>query len=58
MPTYEYECTSCEVVEQLVFGLDEVHSEQFCKECGYKLSRVYKFGAVTFNGDGWAGKEK
>jgi putative FmdB family regulatory protein len=58
MPTYEYQCINCLVSTDFVFAIDEKHPEKFCEKCGYRLSRIYNIGAVTFNGDGWAGKEK
>lgn len=58
MPTYDYECINCSIGRELVMGIDEEHPEMFCYNCGYRMMRLYTSPAVSFKGDGWAGKEK
>jgi putative FmdB family regulatory protein len=57
MPKYEYQCVTCATSREVVCGIQEKRVEEFCESCGYLMTRLYKVGAVTFKGDGWASKD-
>lgn len=56
MPEYLYMC-GCGYSERLRHGMTEDIVVD-CKTCGGHMARKPQLGAVTFKGDGWAGKEK
>lgn len=57
MPTYEYQCSECSLSVKVFYGIEEDHSDHFCETCGYKMIRTFNIGAITFKGNGWAGKD-
>ena len=56
MPEYMYTC-ACGYSESIIHGmLEDVVVE--CTVCKVPMIRKPQLGAVTFKGDGWAGKDK
>jgi len=56
MPEYLYLC-SCGCSKRVRHGMfEDVVLD--CEACGQPMARKPQLGAVTFKGDGWAGKEK
>lgn len=55
MPEYLYLC-SCGCSKRVRHGMfEDVVLD--CEACGQPMARKPQLGAVTFKGDGWAGKE-
>ena len=55
MPTYDYECRSCEKVQELTLPIDH-DKELTCESCGNVLFKVFSANPIHFKGSGWAGK--
>lgn len=51
MPSYEYKCSCGEHLE-ITHSMSEKLTP-VCEKCGKRMIRDYRFGAVTFKGDGW-----
>ena len=59
MPVYEYKCKTCELTMKVVRKISEPERNPGpCVNCLTDLVRVYDAPALTFNGTGWASKEK
>jgi len=60
MPTYDYECQSCEHPFELVMKMSEYDTKMKppCPECGAeeKSIRIFTPPMINFSGDGWASK--
>jgi putative FmdB family regulatory protein len=59
MPTYPYECQSCEQPFEFEMRMSEYESKgtYACPECGSEdTTRVFTVPYVNFTGDGWASK--
>lgn len=60
MPTYDYECQSCEHQFGLIMKMSEYDTKfkPSCPECGAeeKTTRIYTAPMINFSGDGWATK--
>lgn len=60
MPTYPYECQSCEHYFELVMKMSEYDTKMkpTCPECGAEEQsiRVFTPPMINFSGDGWASK--
>lgn len=56
MPEYFYTC-ACGYSEKIIHSMLE-NPTVLCVYCGEDMKRKPQLGAVTFKGDGWAGKEK
>lgn len=50
---YDYECKECSTKETIDKPMAESSREEYCKECGELLSRIYSVGIST--GDGYKG---
>ena len=53
MPTYEYNCVTCETSVDIVRKFDEDEVLPPCPKCGYKMARVYTPAGVQFKGSGF-----
>jgi putative FmdB family regulatory protein len=58
MPTYDFTCMTCEDRVSIVQGIDATLHIPICAKCAHKMVRSFSLSAVTFNGSGWASKEK
>lgn len=56
MPNYLYICV-CGYSQEISHSMVEKLTP-LCVDCGKNMNRKPQLGAVTFKGDGWAGKEK
>ena len=56
MPEYLYTC-DCGYTENVRHGITEEIVVE-CSHCNKWMRRKPQLGAVTFKGDGWAGKDK
>lgn len=60
MPTYPYECQTCEHQFELVMKMSEYDSKVKppCPECGAEeqVARIFTPPMINFAGDGWATK--
>lgn len=56
MPSYLYICV-CGYSQEISHSMVEKLTP-LCVDCGKNMNRKPQLGAVTFKGDGWAGKEK
>jgi putative FmdB family regulatory protein len=52
VPTYEYQCRSCEHRLEKVQGFNDEPLEE-CPECGGQLRRVIHPVGIIFKGSGW-----
>jgi putative FmdB family regulatory protein len=56
MPTYDYKCTNCGHVVEVVRGVNEA-GPTVCPECGGLLRKQMSAPAIHFRGTGWAKKD-
>ena len=52
MPTYEYECSNCEMRLEVFQNFSDKPLTK-CSECGGKLGKVFHPAGVIFKGSGW-----
>lgn len=59
MPIYDYGCSACGHVLEVVHGIDD-HGPRFCPECGAEGTMAKAFAPPTFHfkGSGWAKKDR
>ncbi len=55
MPTYDYECRSCDDIQEINLPID-YKEEIRCGHCGNVLSKLFSANPIHFKGTGWAGK--
>jgi len=58
MPIYQYECTECKEITDVVRGITESAPDPFCESCNSTLKRVYSNIGVTFRGSGFYSTDK
>lgn len=58
MPTYQYTCSKCNVITNVIRGINDPEVEQKCSTCDIVLKRIFSVGAITFNGSGFYSKDK
>jgi putative FmdB family regulatory protein len=51
MPTYDYKCTDCDDVFEIVHGLDD--TVESCPKCGGKVRRLFHPVGIIFKGSGF-----
>jgi putative FmdB family regulatory protein len=56
MPSYDYGCTACGRVFDVMHGVHGSGPER-CEVCGGALRKLISAPAVHFKGSGWAGKD-
>jgi len=56
MPAYEYQC-KCGATTIIVRSITAEENKPICAKCALEMTRVFDKPAVTFKGDGWAGKD-
>jgi len=54
MPLYEYECSDCDVVTEVIRPIAERDDELLC-DCGNPMQRVLSGGSFMLLGSGWSG---
>jgi putative FmdB family regulatory protein len=59
MPIYDYTCSNCRQVTEVIHGINDA-GPKFCPECGAEGTMTKKFVAPTFHfkGSGWAKKDR
>lgn len=57
MPIYDYACTDCGRVIEVVHGVHG-HGPQACETCGGPMKKLLSTPAVHFKGSGWAKKDR
>jgi putative FmdB family regulatory protein len=59
MPIYEYRCSACDHLSELLLGINDP-APQFCPSCGAEGTMRKAFAAPTihFKGSGWAKKDR
>jgi putative FmdB family regulatory protein len=57
MPIYDYACTVCGRVVEVVHGVDG-RGPQACETCGGAMKKLLSTPAVHFKGSGWAKKDR
>lgn len=55
MPIYDYECRSCDTIQELTIPFGNTQ-EIKCVHCGNVLFKVFSANPIHFKGSGWAGK--
>lgn len=50
MPTYEYECVSCNIRYEVERAMSDT-SEPIC--CSYPMRQIYHAPGISFKGTGW-----
>lgn len=55
MPIYDYTCTTCGHVTEVIHGINDA-GPRFCPECGAEgtMRKALSAPAVLFKGSGWA----
>lgn len=56
MPTYDYRCTVCGRMVEVMHGVHGTGPER-CEVCGGALRKMISAPAVHFKGSGWAAKD-
>lgn len=58
MPIYDYACTACGHLVEVVHGID-AHGPRFCPSCGAdgSMRKTIAAPAIVFKGAGWAKKD-
>ena len=59
MPIYDYACSACGRVTEVVHGIND-HGPKFCPECGAEgtMTKNFTTPAIHFKGTGWAKKDR
>ena len=57
MPIYDYACTVCGRVVEVVHGVNG-QGPQACETCGGAMKKLLSSPAVHFKGSGWAKKDR
>ncbi|HET9519724.1 MAG TPA: FmdB family zinc ribbon protein, partial [Candidatus Limnocylindrales bacterium] len=59
MPIYDYACSACSRVTEVVHGIND-HVPKFCPECGAEgtMTKNFTTPAIHFKGTGWAKKDR
>lgn len=59
MPIYEYRCSACGHLTDIVHGVNDP-GPHFCPECGAEgtMRKTFAAPAIHFKGSGWAKKER
>ena len=57
MPIYDYACTRCGRVVEVVHGV-QGHGPQACETCGGPMKKLLSTPTVHFKGSGWAKKDR
>ena len=59
MPIYDYTCSNCRKVTEVIHGINDP-GPKFCPECGAEGTMTKKWVAPTihFKGSGWAKKDR
>jgi putative FmdB family regulatory protein len=58
MPNYNYKCPQCEIIIEQEHKMDANPAIRDCPECKVSLFKMFTFGGVTFNGDGFYSNDK
>ena len=54
MPTYEYECISCNI---RITAIRSIHEENAPYCCGLAMRQIYGSFGINFKGKGWGGSK-
>lgn len=59
MPIYDYVCSNCGQLTEVIHGID-APGPRFCPACGAEgtLRKTFALPAVHFKGSGWAKKDR
>ena len=55
-PSYDYQC-QCGDTATIIRSITAEENKPICAKCAVKMTRVFEKPAITFKGDGWAGKD-
>jgi len=53
MPTYEYNCVTCDTKTEVRRSFDEEEKTPPCPKCGYNMTRVFNTFGIHFNAKGF-----
>ena len=56
-PVYEFRCPACGCTAGITRPIEDTPDKVTCAYCEADMVRIYSAPAVTFKGDGWAGKK-
>jgi putative FmdB family regulatory protein len=56
MPTYDYRCTACARVVEVMHGIND-SGPATCEHCGGAMRKALSPPAIHFKGSGWAKKD-
>ena len=59
MPIYDYTCSACGHLTEVVHGIHD-YGPKFCPECGAEgtMTKGFALPAIHFKGSGWAKKDR
>jgi putative FmdB family regulatory protein len=59
MPVYDYTCSACGHLTEVVHGIHD-NGPRFCPECGAEgtMTKAFAAPAIHFKGSGWAKKDR
>lgn len=53
MPTYEYQCSTCDTTITQVKDLSQANTNPVCVNCQKEMERVFGLQTIIFKGTGW-----
>jgi putative FmdB family regulatory protein len=53
MPTYQFECKTCEHTISQLIPVDEELKTPQCLKCKKDMQRIFAVPSITFKGSGW-----
>lgn len=57
MPTYHYQCATCDLSMTVIRKITDKEINPICVNCAVETKRVYDAPPIQFKGGGWAAKE-
>ncbi|NBT46636.1 MAG: zinc ribbon domain-containing protein [Actinobacteria bacterium] len=51
--TYDYVCLNCDTSVEKERSINDAEPTYLCKDCGYRLQRVYTPAVISFKGGGF-----
>lgn len=58
MPSYEYICKECKNTTIHVRSINDEEPKILCPTCKIRMNKVYLFGSIKFNGNGFYSTDK
>lgn len=54
MPLYEYQCSDCHIIIEVLQSINTVQSSDWkCEQCGGQIARIMSPSSFVLKGTGW-----